>query len=181
MDEDVGPQSIVPEHAPRRKTLAERLRSVRHALFTYDGLIGDYDYAFLFTPSLPFVKRVKRPQPFFGLNDHLPLLLALLLGFQHSLAMLAGVITPAIILSGSGGANLVPAQQRYLVSASLIVAGLMSAVQITRFHIWKTPYYIGTGVISVLGISFTILPVGQVCLDPSTCPPSHGLVESVLT
>ncbi|KFA54194.1 hypothetical protein S40293_06277 [Stachybotrys chartarum IBT 40293] len=191
MDEDVGPQSIVPEHAPRRKTLAERVRSVRHALFTYDGLIGDYDYAFLFTPSLPFVKRAKRPQPFFGLNDHLPLLLALLLGFQHSLAMLAGVITPAIILSGSGGANLVPAQQRYLVSASLIVAGLMSAVQITRFHIWKTPYFIGTGVISVLGISFTILPVGQGVLaqmynngfcptaedgTPLPCPRGYGAV-----
>ncbi|KAH7324349.1 purine permease [Stachybotrys elegans] len=174
MDEDVGPQSIAPAHAPPRKTLAQRLASVRRALTTREGLVGDYDYAFLFMPNLPFMKRDLRPQPFFGLNDRLPLLLALLLGFQHSLAMLAGVITPSIILSGSGGANLLPEQQRYLVSASLIVSGIMSAVQITRFHIWKTPYYLGTGVISVLGISFTILPVGQGVLaqmyDNGYCP-----------
>lgn len=61
------------------------------------GLIGSYDYAFLFTPEVPFVNRVKRPAPFFGLNDKMPVLLALLLGFQHALAMLAGVITPPII------------------------------------------------------------------------------------
>jgi xanthine/uracil permease len=39
------------------------------------------------------MKKERRAAPFFGLNDRMPLLLALLLGFQHALAMLAGVIT----------------------------------------------------------------------------------------
>lgn len=63
-----------------------------------EGLIGTYDYGFLFKPNLPFMKKERRAAPFFGLHDRMPVLLALLLGFQHALAMLAGVITPPIIL-----------------------------------------------------------------------------------
>jgi xanthine/uracil permease len=67
--------------------------------------------------------------------------------FQHALAMLAGIVTPPLILGGAGGANLDADTQQYLISASLIVCGILSAIQITRFHIYKTPYYIGTGLI----------------------------------
>lgn len=138
MDEDHGPQSIVPEHA-HKKSFSQRLRAVKTALTTRDGLIGDYDYAFLFRPNLPFMKKTLQASPFFGLNDKMPIFLALLLGFQHALAMLAGIITPPIIISGQGGANLLPEQQQYLVSTALIVSGILSCVQITRFHIWNTP------------------------------------------
>ena len=124
-----------------------------------DGLIGDYDYAFLFRPNLPFMKKTKRAAPFFGLNDSMPVFLALLLGFQHSLAMLAGIITPPIIIAGEGGASLGADDTQYLVSTALIVAGILSSIQITRFHIYKSPYYIGTGLISVVGTSFSIIPV----------------------
>lgn len=71
--------------------------------------------------------------------------------------MLAGVITPPIIIAGSANFNQDITQ--YLVSTSLIVCGILSAVQITRFHIYKTPYYIGTGLISVVGTSFAIIPI----------------------
>jgi uracil-xanthine permease len=163
MDEDHGPQSIVPHHDPSqpRKTISQRLRSIRAAFTTRDGLLGDYDYAFLFTPNLPFMKRSRRASPFFGLNDKMPVVLALLLGFQHALAMLAGVITPPIIMSGPGGANLTADQQQYLVSTALIVSGTLSMIQITRFHIYKTQYYIGTGLISVVGISFSVIPIAM--------------------
>jgi len=67
--------------------------------------------------------------------------------FQHALAMLAGIVTPPLILGGSGGANLDPDTQQYLISASLIVCGILSSIQITRFHFYKTPYYLGTGLI----------------------------------
>ena len=67
--------------------------------------------------------------------------------FQHALAMLAGIVTPPLILGGAGGANLDPATQQYLISASLIVCGILSSIQITRFHFYKTPYYLGTGLI----------------------------------
>ena len=123
-----------------------------------EGLIGDYDYAFLFKPNLPFMAKTRRAAPFFGLNDKMPVLLALLLGFQHALSMLAGVITPPIIIAGQGGANLGGSQAQYLVSTSLIVCGILSSIQISRFHLYKSPYYIGTGLISVVGTSFAIIP-----------------------
>ena len=124
-----------------------------------DGLVGDYDYAFLFKPNLPFMKKTKRAAPFFGLNDKMPIFLALLLGFQHALSMLAGIITPPIIIASQGGAALGADDTQYLVSTALIVAGILSSVQITRFHIYKSPYYVGTGLISVVGTSFSIIPV----------------------
>jgi NCS2 family nucleobase:cation symporter-2 len=79
-----------------------------------------------------------RKSPFFGLNDRMPVFLGLLLGLQHALAMLAGIITPPLILSGAGGVNLPVEQQQYLVSTALIVSGILSSIQITRFHIYKT-------------------------------------------
>ncbi|KAK4098079.1 Xanthine/uracil permease [Parathielavia hyrcaniae] len=190
MDEDQGPSQIVPEPAPKR-TLGDRIHAVKRTLFTKDGLIGDYDYAFLFRPNLPFMKKPDRPPPFFGLNDRMPVFLALILGFQHALAMLAGIITPPIIMAGAGGVNLDTEQTQYLVSTSLIVSGLLSAIQITRFRILKTPYYVGTGLISVVGISFAIIPVASGAFSqmydngfcpsaedgtPLPCPDAYGAI-----
>lgn len=157
-----GPDRIGPDTTPKR-SFAEKGRRFFKAFTTKDGLIGTYDYAFLFRPNLPFMKKERRAAPFFGLNDRMPILLAFFLGFQHSLAMLAGVITPPIILSGA--ANLTGDVQRYLVSTSLIVCGILSSIQITRFHIYKTPYYIGTGLISVVGTSFATIPVATGALN----------------
>ncbi|KAF2877500.1 permease family-domain-containing protein [Massariosphaeria phaeospora] len=183
-----GADRIGPDHGPKRSFGDKARRAVR-AVSTKDGLIGNYDYAFLFKPNLPFMKKERRAAPFFGLNDKMPLLLALLLGFQHALSMLAGVITPPIILSSA--AHLTPDVQRYLVSTSLIVCGILSSVQITRFHIWRTPYYIGTGLISVVGTSFATIPVATGALSqmyatgfcPSTadgtplpCPDGYGAI-----
>ena len=67
------------------------------------------------------------------------------------------MISPPIIISGA--ANFSDETEQYLVSTSLIVCGILSAVQITRFHIYKTPYYIGTGLVSVVGTSFAIIPI----------------------
>lgn len=134
MDEDQVP-SLTP-----RPGFRARLRSLRRAFTTRQGLIGDYDYVFLFKPNIPFITRGGRSRsPFFGLNDRMPVVLALLLGFQHALAMLAGIITPPLILAGPAGANFGPELQQYLVSAALIISGILSAVQITRFHFPKTP------------------------------------------
>ncbi|KAL2431133.1 Purine permease [Exophiala dermatitidis] len=144
-----------------RRTLADRANSLRKIFCTRNGLLGNYDYAFLFRPNVPFLKRPRRASPFFGLDDPMPVVLAILLGFQHAMAMLAGVMTPPIILAGQGGANLAAEHQQYLVSTALIVSGILSAVQITRFNLFKSPYYLGTGLISVVGTSFSIIPVAQ--------------------
>jgi len=129
---------IGPDTTPKQ-TLADRANRVRKAFFTKQGLIGTYDYAFLFRPNIPFLKKPRRASPFFGLHDPMPVVLALLLGLQHALAMLAGIMTPPLILAGQGGVNLPVDYQQYLVSTSLIVCGILSSVQITRFHIYKTP------------------------------------------
>ncbi|EXJ64677.1 uric acid-xanthine permease [Cladophialophora yegresii CBS 114405] len=154
----MGEAQSLPHMGPK-KTFADRANGLRKALFTRKGLVGDYDYAFLFRPNLPFLTKTRRASPFFGLDDSMPVVLALLLGFQHALAMLAGIITPPLILAGAGGVNLPVDWQQYLVSTSLIVCGILSCIQITRFHIWRTPYYVGTGLISVVGTSFAIIPV----------------------
>ncbi|ORY86390.1 permease family-domain-containing protein [Protomyces lactucae-debilis] len=129
--------------------------------FSKAAWVGDYDYGFMFRPNLPFIKNPydNIAQPFFGVDAKLPWLLAALLGFQHALAMLAGVVTPPTIIGGA--ANLDTATQQYLVSASLIVCGIATTIQITRLHIYKTPYYIGTGLISVAGTSFAVVPIAQ--------------------
>jgi uric acid-xanthine permease len=185
---DDSPDRIGPDTTPKQ-TWSDKGRRAVKALTTKDGLIGDYDYAFLFTPNIPFMKRPKRAAPFFGLNEKLPFLLALLLGFQHALSMLAGIITPPIILASA--AALTPDLQSYLVSTSLIVCGILSSIQITRFHIWRSPYYIGTGLISVVGTSFTTIPVATGALsqmyasgfcpsdasnNPLPCPRGYGAI-----
>lgn len=133
------------------------MKRIVRKLTTREGLLGDYDYAYLFTPEIPFTKRPPKTQPFFGLNSEMPVVLGLVLGFQHALAMLAGVITPPIIISLA--ANLTLPTQQYLVSASLITSGLLSVIQISRFRIPKTKYFIGTGLLSVVGTSFATITI----------------------
>ncbi|ODV96217.1 hypothetical protein PACTADRAFT_49602 [Pachysolen tannophilus NRRL Y-2460] len=136
---------------------SDKARHILHKWTTKEGIFGDYDYKYLFTPTLPFIKKTRTVQPFFGLNSEMPLFLGFLLGFQHALAMLAGVVSPPLIISAA--ANLSEEHEQYLVSCSLIVSGILSAIQITRFHIPKTPYYIGTGLVSVVGTSFATITI----------------------
>lgn len=105
------------------------------------------------------MKRSRTAAPFFGLDDSIPVFLTLLLGLQHALSMLDGIITPPLIIAGESGASLGVDDTQYLVSTALIVSSILSSIQITRFHIYKSPYYIGTGLISVVGTSFSIIPV----------------------
>lgn len=212
MDEDQGPHSIVPEQA-LKKSFGQRINSLVKAFTTKRGLIGEYNYVFLFRPNLPFMKRTNQPAPFFGLNDQMPVLLAFLLGFQHALAMLAGIITPPMIISSS--ANLLPDQKQYLVSTALIVSGIFSAIQIARFRLFGTQsvlpflqhkrnrplnkqprYYLGTGLLSVVGISFSVIPVAQGAIsqmyangfcpsdsdgNPLPCPDGYGAIIGTAT
>ncbi|CAR30809.1 hypothetical protein ZYGR_0P01110 [Zygosaccharomyces rouxii] len=153
-----------------QKTPSEQIKTtlfwLRWKFTTKEGLLGDYDYKYLFTPTYPFKNFIDRrrgiepvvyDQPFFGLNEEVPVLLGLILGLQHALAMLAGVITPPMIIGGI--ANLDGVHVNYLVSASLITSGILSAVQITRFRIPKTPFHVGSGVLSIVGTSFSVIGI----------------------
>ena len=121
----------------------------------------------------------------------MPVHLALLLVFQHTLSMLADTITLSIIIPGKWGANFEEDDAQYLVSTFLIVCGLLSTIQIPRFHIYRSPFYLGTGLLSVVGTSAAIIPVATGALtqmystgycptgsDGSKlpCPKGHGAI-----
>lgn len=141
-------------------------RNIRH-LGTRQAWLGSYDWASLFRPRLkPWSKDpeiiTKSESPFYGLEDDLPIVLAAMAGLQHALAMLGGLITPPQILGQA--LNLPSEQQAYLVSASLIACGILSAVQMSRIPLFKG-YQLGTGVLSVVGTSFATLSTAQAIIS----------------
>ncbi|KXN81844.1 Purine permease [Leucoagaricus sp. SymC.cos] len=156
---------------------------VKHKVTTREGWVGDYNYGWLCTPTLPFLptnKKKDRDPPFYALDDELPLVLAISSGLQHALAMLAGLITPPIIFAST--LSLPNDVSAYMISASLIGCGILSLVQISRIHLFKN-YYIGTGLISVVGTSFATLSTANAIFnamyDDGTCPSS--VVDGVTT
>ncbi|KAL6159474.1 hypothetical protein ACJQWK_06100 [Exserohilum turcicum] len=118
------------------------------------------DYLYLITPNIPpFNRRYKtRIPPFYGLNDRVPILLTLLLGLQHALTMIGSIVSPPLAIA-SGAFHLDADTTTYLVSTAFITTGLATALQVTRLHVSKTPFYIGTGLLSVVGPTFDILPI----------------------
>lgn len=83
------------------------------------------------------------------------------MGLQHCLAMVGGLITPSTIMG-----NYTPNYdtRRYLINASLIVCGIFTLIQSTGVRHPKLPFQLGAGVLSVMGVSFTSLPIGQVVI-----------------
>ncbi|KZV82024.1 Xanthine/uracil permease [Exidia glandulosa HHB12029] len=151
------------------------VKRLRQRVTSKDGWVGEYDFAWLCTPTLPFVRRGvagrRRAPPFYALDDELPILLAIVCGFQHALAMLAGLITPPIIFSSA--LNLPPELQAYMISASLIACGILSLVQMSRLRL-PGGYFLGTGLLSVVGTSFATLSTAFAIFDAlyadGTCP-----------
>ncbi|GFZ49835.1 Purine permease [Saitozyma sp. JCM 24511] len=160
-------------HVPESRRM--RVKQVVKSLGSKEAWFGDYDYASLFIPNVPFLSK-KRELPFYGVHDKLPYMLMIILGLQHALAMVGGLVTPPLLLAGPAGANLGTAAQQYLVSACLIWCAFGTAVQVSRMRLGKTKYFIGTGLISVTGTSFAFTNVALSYLAQSyangTCPMS---------
>ncbi|KAI6166438.1 xanthine/uracil permease [Pisolithus thermaeus] len=190
------PAPTKPPNTSSFPAIRKHATTFRNKLTTKHGWLGDYDYAWLCLPTLPFSisgnKPVRRPPPFYGVEAELPLLLAMSCGLQHALAMLAGLITPPIILASS--LMLDTQTSAYMISASLISCGILSLVQMSRIGLWKG-YYLGTGLLSVVGTSFATLSTANAIFDtmyndgtcPSTvasdgtvtrgaCPDAYGMV-----
>ncbi|KAH8891378.1 putative purine permease [Thozetella sp. PMI_491] len=124
------------------------------------GWLGDYDYLYLVTPNIwPLNRKYKDYKaPFYGLNDEVPVLLTVILGLQHALCMIGSIVSPPLAIAG-GAFYLDAATTQYLVSAAFICTGISTALQVTRVHLAKTPFYIGTGLLSVVAPTFDILPI----------------------
>ncbi|TFY53225.1 hypothetical protein EVG20_g10213, partial [Dentipellis fragilis] len=99
---------------------------------------------------------------FYALDADLPLFLAMTSGLQHALAMLAGLITPPIIFASA--LSLDGETSAYMISASLIGCGILSLVQMSRLKLFGG-YYLGTGLISVVGTSFATLSTANAIFD----------------
>ncbi|KXZ44106.1 hypothetical protein GPECTOR_73g627 [Gonium pectorale] len=140
-------------------------RSVRELL------IGTYDMRYLCMPVFPYFRKDKGVPPprFFGTYEFLGIFIALVMGLQHALAMVGGLITPPLLVSnlafgkrsdGTPYAEGNPSEiQRYLVQAALIVCGIMTFFQVAGFRIGKSPFQLGAGVLSCMGVSFTSVPI----------------------
>ncbi|KAF8916893.1 Xanthine/uracil permease [Mucidula mucida] len=147
-----------------------RVSRIGKKVSTREGWLGDYDYSWLCLPSLPYSKQ-KRMPPFYALEQDLPLVLAISSGFQHALAMLAGLITPPIIFAST--LSLDNETSAYMISASLIGCGILSLVQMSRIPLFGG-YYLGTGLITVVGTSFATLSTANsifnAMYNDGTCP-----------
>ncbi|KAJ3911707.1 xanthine/uracil permease [Lentinula edodes] len=169
-------ESQVETEFPGQSSFQKRIAFAKRKVTTKDGWFGDYDYAWLCIPALPFSAKASRKQPpFYSLDADLPLALAISSGLQHALAMLAGLITPPIIFASS--LNLDSTTSSYMISASLIGCGILSLVQISRTPLFYG-YYLGTGLISVVGTSFATLSTASAIFDAmyqdGTCTSTVG-------
>ncbi|KAI0638305.1 Xanthine/uracil permease [Trametes polyzona] len=182
----------------RRWGIGDRFKRLRTKVTTRHGWVGDYDYAWLCMPTTPWrlgrarPKQAKTGPPFYALDSELPIVLAAASGLQHALAMLAGLITPPIIFANA--LSLDAETSAYMISASLIGCGILSLVQMSRLRLFGG-YYLGTGLISVVGTSFATLSTANAIFSamyadgtcPSTvsadgtvtrgpCPDAYGMV-----
>lgn len=147
-----------PANQPSRNVFSDFWHELYRTFLTYDGLIGeDTNYSSLFKPSIPYTRWKPQPPQFFSLHSRPPLLLSLILGLQHSMAMMGGLISPPMIFAST--ANLSTADEEYLVSAALLGAGILTIIQLLRIRIPFTNLFIGTGMISVLGELFGAAPI----------------------
>jgi xanthine/uracil permease len=130
-----------------------------------DSIIGDYNWAFLCLPSL---KHKRAAPPFYGKDEKISLVMATIMGLQHALSMVGGIITPPLLISS----GFTPEGQNYLVSAALIVSSIASLIQIIQIPIPFTRLVIGSGLLSVMGISFSFVPIAEqviATLNQCTC------------
>lgn len=185
-------------HQPQESSWKKIWSELHHTFTTRDGLIGTYDYAYLFTPDIwPFNRKYHHPSekeeeeeghhhqqqhipPFFYPNDKIPLLLILILGLQHALTMISGIVTP--ILAIARGAFYLDVQStEYLISAGFIVSGIATFLQITRSRLGNSKWYLGSGLLSVVGPTFDIIPVAlkytQRLYETGKCPSTTTVVE----
>lgn len=121
--------------------------------------MGNYDWKQLLTPQLPFMKPVA-PPPFFGVNDDMAILPAMLMGFQHALPMVGAIVVMPMTLSLAMSVDV----QQYTIAASLICAGLFTIVQVCEFGLPKG-YQVGTGIVNVMIPSALFLAIGRSAME----------------
>jgi xanthine/uracil permease len=85
----------------------------------------------------------------YGLDAHIPWPKALVIAFQHLLAMFVGTITPATIVAAA--LNLPFEDRAYLINMSLVASGVGTLLQVMS---WRG---FGSGLLSITGTSFAFI------------------------
>jgi NCS2 family nucleobase:cation symporter-2/xanthine permease XanP len=110
---------------------------------------------------------VVEEKPVFGLEDKPPFIETMLLGLQHMLAMFVGIITPPLIIAGVAGLN--AAETGFFVSMALMVSGVTTYIQVTK---WGP---VGSGLLAVHGTSFTFVPMAIAAASQGGIPLVIGM------
>jgi len=140
-------------------------------------LIGDgdrYRYGPMCMPNMPWKPSTTKLN-FYSKDEELPLLMSIFMGLQHCMAMVGGLITPPLVVfkfTVCGFAQgFCPDLVQYAVSAALITSGVCTIINILKFPVpfskkmFGWVIYIGSGVLSVMGTSFTFLPIYEIAID----------------
>ena len=95
------------------------------------------------------------------------------MGLQHCFAMVGGLITPPLVIFRFAvcGYPFCPALEQYAISASLITSGICTLINVSKFKIpfseklFGHTLYLGSGLLSVMGTSFTFLPIFETSIN----------------
>jgi len=150
-------------------TLVAIFREYRNLSWS-ERLLGKYDYRQLCTPVL-IGNETENRSTFFGKDEPIPILLAILMGFQHALGSVGGNVL--IVTLATFGAP--PTIREYLLSCAFIVSGIVSMLQIAALPVPFTSgrLQIGTGLLSLVGSSSAFVSLfmtqvyGQIVRDPT--------------
>ena len=94
------------------------------------------------------------------------------MGLQHCFAMVGGLITPPLIVFRFAvcGFPFCPPLEQYAISASLLISGVATLINVTQFKLpysekfFSRPIFLGSGLLSVMGTSFTFLPIFEIAV-----------------
>lgn len=141
---------------------------------TFFGDGERYAYGPMCRPSMPWSKSPMKLN-FYSVDEELPILMAIFMGLQHSMAMVGGLITPPLVVfkfTVCGFAEgFCPDLVQYAVSAGLITSGITTIITVAKFSIpfsekvFGRVIYVGSGVLSVMGTSFTFLPIYEIAIS----------------
>jgi uric acid-xanthine permease len=98
----------------------------------------------------------------------------MVMGLQHALAMVGGLITPPLVVFKFSVCYSCLSLQQYAVSAALITSGICSLIHVSKIplpftqRIFGRQMYIGAGVLTVMGTSFTFLPIFEISIAQMT-------------
>lgn len=125
--------------------------------------MGSYDYGQFCMPQFCPWRSGKKVEPmFFGPDEPIAPLLGIVMGFQHSLAMLGGIISAGLVYSSKSPD---PEDRQRVVSYGLMVSSIGTVIQVAQIRIPGTRYVIGSGLLSVVGTTFSFVPIVQEVLE----------------